>query len=295
MEKIQEYLKGLEIGGESSKSSHTIRLYKKDLNKFQSFFNLQSLTELQALTISDFQRFYQSTNLSGNSLNSLIRSLSAFFKWLAEDEIVSEKYSFFKVRFGGKKLVKVIKKDRVSLTIEESEKLIKAGRDIQERFMLALMIFNGLRRKEICEIKLSDLSGCHVTIHSKGGSIDKVLLNETLCTLLNIYLSQRDSDSEYLFFSTRGEVSKSGELTGTSVNNRVKSAGKRAGIAEDKLKGLTAHSLRRTCGTNMIVQFNLDTAMRVLRHKSIETTRIYDNSKNIIADRALENQITFSI
>jgi integrase/recombinase XerD len=291
MDKIQEYLKGLEIGG---KSIHTIRGYKSSLDKFQEYFKVSTFDDLNNLTTSQIQNFYEDVSKSWkpNTLNALIRNLTAFFKWLKRKKFITGEHPFFMVDFGGKRFVKVPKVKKMILTEEETRNLIKAGATIQDKFMISLMSFTAIRRDEVCKIKISDIEGCKIQINGKGEKQRNVYLDETMCHLLNIYMSQRNTDSEYLFYPTRGESSESGSLTGTTIANRIKSAGERSGIPAEKLAKLTPHRLRGGGLTRLIKLYGVDTARMIAGHSSNKITEIYNEGQDDIVRYALQNQMS---
>ena len=198
---------------------------------------------------------------------------------------ISEDNAFFNVRFGGRKFVKETKKIKPVLTQEESEKIILSARNSQERFMVAMALKTALRRSEIANIKMSDIDGCKIRITSKGGDEYYTHLNTTLCDMLNEYIQDRDTDSEYLFYGIKGVQSADGRITGTSVNNRVRACAKRAGIE----KNITAHRLRATAITNAAVNHGMALAQGLARHKSISTTNIYVNTEEAVKNLLLED------
>ena len=273
MKQITHYIDVLKLG---SKSDNTIRSYTKDLHKLVSYFNIEDASELDKLEVADFHKLYASQNVSPNSLKSLIRNLSAFFSWLAKSKIISKDNAFFQVDFGGSKFPKIIKKKKTILTQEEAEALVNAGRNLQEKFMLRLMITTALRRDEVCNIKMTDIRGCAISIKSKGGDEDdETYLNEQLCQMLQEYLKERNTDSEYLFYGTRGFDGDKGKLTGTSINNRVKACAKLSGIPEEKVKVTSAHRLRAFAITQMYIKKGMEAAQALGRHENQETTKAY--------------------
>jgi integrase/recombinase XerD len=273
MNEFTAYLEALKTG---EKSPHTIRLYTKDLKKFYDFFNIKSVNDINKLAVADFHNFYNSQKISPNSLNGLIRSLNAYFIWLSDSGYISMEHNFFKVRFGKSRFVKVNREKKVVLSSEEENMLIKAGGNLQEKFMIAVMLKTALRRSEITAIKLSDIKGCEILITGKGGDQAYTYLNETLCHMLSMYMTEeRTSNSPYLFYSRHGEKSNNGQLSTVSVNNRVKACAKRSGISEEKIKKLTAHRLRGTAITRIALTEGKHAAQMVARHKSSMTTDLY--------------------
>ncbi len=295
MKEIELYLKALKSG---NKSPNTIVKYSGNLNKFEKYFNLETVDDIKKITVQDYYDFYNAQNFKKeNSTNDLIRSLSAFFSWMEILELISrQENAFRKVRFGGRsKFLKVPDEEIEVLSDGELEKLIKSGRTLQERFMICLMAFNGFRRGTVTEIKLTDIHNCSIDVTGKGKVKRQVSLHETVCAMLSLYLAQRKSDSEYLFFPERGETNDKNQLGGASVNNRIKAAGKRAGFSEDKIKKLHAHLLRHTFGTNIIKEHGIEIAQQALWHKSKMTTVRYDHSGLYLSNQALLNQRNLNV
>ena len=264
---VSAYIAVLKIG---EKSENTIRSYNKDIQKFIAHFEIKDTSEIENISVDKYHNFYGSLGLSNVSLNGLIRNLSAFFAYLKEGKYVSNECPFFSVKFGKTKFVDVKRKFKDILSPDEEELVINAGRNLQEKFMLAMALKTALRRSEIAGIKMSDINGCEITITGKGGDEAKTYLNDRLCAMLQEYvLKERNTDSEYLFYGTRGKQSES--MTGDTVNNRVKDACERAGIT----KKITAHRLRATRITNVAYEHGDRAAQAIARHKSHTTTELY--------------------
>lgn len=276
MKQVEEYIKSLEM---SNKSFNTVRTYKKDIYKFIEFFNIKSVDDIQKLDQSNYRDFISSLSVSPSSINGCIRNLSAFHTWLQDNEYIKDS-SFFKVKFGKSRFVKVEKKLKDVLNDDEIVKIIKSADTLQEKFMIALMVFTAIRRDEVCKIKLSDINNCAIVINGKGSKQRRVFLNEQLCQMLNIYLAERNTECEYLFYWGSKKIS------GVTVNNRVLRAFKNAGIENKKI---TAHRLRATALTNIIREFGILAAQKVAGHSNIMTTRIYDNSGDEVVMNALLN------
>lgn len=90
-----------------------------------------------------------------------------FFAYLKEGKYVSNECPFFSVKFGKTKFVDVKRKFKDILSPDEEELVINAGRNLQEKFMLAMALKTALRRSEIAGIKMSDINGCEITITGK--------------------------------------------------------------------------------------------------------------------------------
>lgn len=275
MKQIDTYLQSIKSEVDNgSKSIHTLNVYEKDLNKFRNHFSLTDIDQLRQLKVDDYKSFYQSQKLSPTSVNGLIRSLSSFHVYLVDAEYIEETHAFFKVKFGKSHFMEVKKKKKVVLTPAEETMLINAGRNLQEMFMLSMMLKTALRRDEICNIKISDIHGCEITITGKGGDQATTYLDNDLCGMMSRYMTiERKTNSEYLFYGTRGE--SSAKMTGTSINNRVRECAKLSGIPEDKIVALTAHRLRGTAITRTVIKKGLFAGQMLARHANSATTQVY--------------------
>lgn len=289
MKQIDTYLESIksEVKNES-KSLHTLNVYTKDLNKFRNYFNLTDVEQLQKLKVDDYKSFYQSQELSPTSINGLIRSLSSFHVYLVDAEYIEETHAFFKVKFGKSHFMEVKKKKKVVLTPVEEVMLINAGRNLQEMLMLSMMLKTALRRNEICNIKVSDIHGCEITITGKGGDQATTYLDNDLCGMMGRYMTiERKTNSEYLFYGTRGESSS--KMTGTSINNRVRECAKLSGIPQEKVEKITSHRLRGTAITRTAIKKGLFAAQMLARHANNSTTQGYiEAGDQVVRDLLLE-------
>lgn len=271
---VQAYIKSLETG---EKSEHTIRAYRNAIEKMLSHFNFKSPIEIEATSSVDWQNFYSQTGLAPKSLNALILRLSVFFTFMEDNGIISKENGFRKVRFGKSKLVKEKKIAKFVLTDEESKKIIMAHPDIQVRFMIALMITTGLRRDEVAQIRVEDVQkDGSIIINGKGGKQRRTYMSPVVHQMYSLYMSQRDTDTPYLFYGTRGETS--GKLTGESINNRVKKAVELSGIDKERNIKITAHRIRATAITNVIRKHGIHAAQKYAGHQNVETTYLYDGT-----------------
>jgi site-specific recombinase XerD len=287
--KINEYVSALKFG---NRSENTIRTYRKDLLKFVDFFSLAEVEDLHNLSGSDYLRFYESvikskTNpngLSSTSLNGLIRSINAFMSYLGEE---FSNNAFFTVKLGAGRYATETHVRRLVLTDEEIEAMIGVAQNLQERLMIKLMSKTAIRRGAIVNIKMTDIEGCRIKIVNKGGDETYVYLNNTLCNMLNEYISkERNTKSEYLFYPTRGE-SETGKLTENSVRNRIHRCALKSGIDPVRANKITPHTLRRTTLTRIAVESGAHAAKQVARHKSITTTMRYIHDDDKVAEQIM--------
>ena len=189
---LEKYLKQVE----SDKSPHTLRSYNNTLIRFCSDFDISSVSQIIKLTSADVQDYLYSLKNGGlnpSSVNSHARNLVAFFSWLKDNGYENDLHV---KRFKQDKTIKDVP------TPDEVKNMI-ANTSGKQKLLITLMAFTGMRREEITNIKLSDISGCFITIHGKGRKERRLALHEDVCKLLNEYLAKRNADIEYLFYSRK--------------------------------------------------------------------------------------------
>ena len=107
---LEQYIEILKLG---EKSPNTIRSYIKDTEKLFNYFNVESVSEFQNISVEKYFEFYKAQNISPNSLNGLILNLTAFFNFLLSSGLIEATCPFFKVKFGKSKFVETKRKRRI--------------------------------------------------------------------------------------------------------------------------------------------------------------------------------------
>jgi len=97
-----------------------------------------------------------------------------------------------------------------------------------------------------------------------------------------LYLAERHSKSEYLFYSSRGD-----KLERSANQKTFKKWAEKAGLSES----YSIHSLRHTHATRLYKASgnNLRMIQKQLGHSNIQTTTVYSDILNEAVDKALKN------
>lgn len=167
------------------------------------------------------------------------------------------------------------------------ENTLKGQRD---RAILATLLYHGLRREELCKLRVRDLQHregvLHLRIEGKGDKIRFVPVAAKAARLVKEYLDTAGHGDDWggpLFRPVKnnstGTLAK--HLNPTSIYREViRRYGKQVGINAE-VHGFCVHSLRATAATNAL-EHNADIAkvQEWLGHANVSTTRLYDKRKN---------------
>jgi site-specific recombinase XerD len=128
------------------------------------------------------------------------------------------------------------------LTQEEVSRLIDSARNLFHYAMLLTMYSAGLRRSELCKLKVSNIDSGRMVIRierGKGGVDREVPLNPKLLTTLREYWRWMRPKT-YLFPGTRNGWRADKPITPKVIWEAVQEAARKAGIQ----KHVTPHTLR---------------------------------------------------
>jgi site-specific recombinase XerD len=149
------------------------------------------------------------------------------------------------------------------LSQEEVARLITSAQNLMHRTMLMTLYATGLRRAELCHLKVSDIDSQRMVIHvrqGKGGRDRDVLLTPKLLETLREYWRWMKPET-YLFPGTVKNWRADVPITAKVVWKAVNEAGKRAGIR----KRVAPHLLRHSFATLQVL----------LGHAKISDTALY--------------------
>ena len=133
------------------------------------------------------------------------------------------------------------------LSQEEVAWLIDSAQNLMHRTMLMMLYATGLRRAELCHLKVSDIDSERMVIHvrqGKGGRDRDVLLSPKLLETLREYWRWMKPKT-YLFPGTVNKWRADVPITEKIVWTAVAESAKHAGIA----KHVAPHTLRHSFGT----------------------------------------------
>ena len=145
---------------------------------------------------------------------------------------------------------------------------------IRDRAMLELFYSTGLRRAELCRLKVADVDSKRMmlrVVQGKGGIDREVPLSQKLLGALREYYRWMRPET-YLFPGTVNNWRADVPITPKVVWKAVNEAGKRADIS----KRVAPHLLRHSFATHMLeAGADLRTIQVLLGHSKLEHTTVY--------------------
>ncbi len=160
------------------------------------------------------------------------------------------------------------------LSQEEVTRLIDSAQNLMHRTMLMMLYATGLRRAELCHLKVSDIDSERMVIHvrqGKGGRDRDVLLTPKLLDTLREYWRWMKPKT-YLFPGTVNNWRADVPITEKIVWKAVAEAAKHAGVS----KHVSPHTLRHSFATHMLeAGADLRTIQVLLGHAKLADTTVY--------------------
>jgi integrase/recombinase XerD len=169
---------------------------------------------------------------------------------------------------------KRLKRLPVVLSQEEVSRLIDCARNLFHRAMLLTMYAAGLRRSELCRLKVSNIDSQRMMLRierSKNGVDRDVPLSSKLLETLREYWRWMRPKT-YLFPGTQNGWRADKPITPKVIWEAVQQAAKRAGIQ----KHVTPHTLRHSYATHLLeAGTDIRTIQMLLGHADLTHTTVY--------------------
>lgn len=275
------------------RNSNTRKAYENDLREFQRFVGITRPEEFRTVTrahVIAWRKVLEQQGCAPTTIQRKLAALSSLFSHLAEQNSVLHN------PVDGVKRPKSNRQEgttpalsdeqaRALLTAPQGDSL-KAKRD---RAILATLAYHGMRREELCKLKVRDLQRrdgvLQFRIEGKGEKVRYVPVGMKALRLLTEYLEAagHKEDLEGPLFRpvqnrVTGELNK--PLHPVSVyQDIVKRYGNEVGITTD-VRGFCVHSLRATAATNALAHgADIAKVQEWLGHADISTTRMYDRRR----------------
>jgi site-specific recombinase XerD len=160
------------------------------------------------------------------------------------------------------------------LSPDEVQRFIASAKNLYHRTMLLTLYGAGLRRSELCHLKVRDIDSQRMVLRveqGKGGRDREVPLSPTLLAALREY-DRWMRPQTYLFPGTQNGWRADRPITTKPVWDAVRLATQKAGID----KRVTPHTLRHTYATHLLeAGADLRTIQLLLGHADLSHPTVY--------------------
>jgi integrase/recombinase XerD len=273
-------------------NARTRRAYQIDLKDFMHFVGILNPSDFRLVTrahLIAWRKDLEQRQLGGATIRRKLAALSSLFEYLCERNAVESNPVKGVKRppvdsYEGKTPALGDHQARALLNAPDSQSL-KGKRD---RAILSTLLYHGLRREELCLLKVRDLTTRrgvqHLRVHGKGGKTRYLPLHPGTAELINDYLEALGAVQEGsapLFRPVINNVHKRTEtaMTADGVYKLLQVYAEKIGLSG--IERLGVHALRATAATNALDhQADIAKVQEWLGHANISTTRLYDRRKH---------------
>lgn len=282
---IEDFLTHLKLN--RNLANNTISAYRTDIKEFAEN------NSLLVATRKDVEQYIAklSKDNAPASICRKIASIKSFYRYMVNQKLSrenpAENVDLPKIP---KRVPTVLNTDQINdmLTSITGNPFVK----VRDKLIINLMVVCGMRKSELLNIKLADVDLNDMSLkirHGKGDKERYCYYNEGIKDMLKNYINKARGissyarTSQYLFVSQCSEQMSSTQLTHI-VDTLLENIGA-------KEKGVSVHTLRRTCATNYYEKgVDIYTIKNILGHESVTTTERYIKA-SIAKQRDAANKI----
>jgi integrase/recombinase XerD len=272
----------------------TRRAYKNDVREFIAYAGLHDYGELRAIArahIINWRRDMEQRALEPATIRRKLSALSSLFDYLCERNAVAGN----PVDGVKRPMANGNEGTTPALGDGQARKLLDAPpadtlKGVRDRAILATLLYHGIRREELCGLRVKDLHSrqgvLHFRIMGKRSKIRFIPVNAAAQRTIEEYLDRAGhrTDADGALFrpvknNRTGRLDR--HLDPASIyRNIVCKYGLETGISGD-VSGLCVHSLRATAATNALShEADIAKVQEWLGHANVSTTRLYDRRKS---------------
>jgi integrase/recombinase XerD len=274
-------------------SANTRRAYRQDVAGFTAFAGIERPLQFREVTrahVIAWRDRLVKEGLANDSIRRKLAALSSLYTYLCDRNAVLHNPVL------GVKRPKSMNREGVTPALgdHQARLLLDAPRldslkGKRDRAILAVLLYHGIRREELCKLKVGDMQQRegvpHLRVEGKGDKVRYLPLHVTAQRLIAAYLAEAGHQDELngaLFRPVKNNTTKTlaKPLHPQSVYNLVKAYAAQVGITE-VVPGVCTHAMRATAATNALLhEADIAKVQEWLGHADISTTRMYDKRHN---------------
>jgi len=256
-------------------SKHTLISYGTDLSQFSSYlkleFEIENIKEVSHQIIRSWISSLLEIGISSRTVNRKITTLKSFYKYLMQEDVISENPTRKIVSpKNSKKLPVFVEKSKMDILLNEIE-FPEGFEGERDKLIIDVFYMTGVRLSELINIKISDIdfSNSQMKVLGKRKKERMIPLTNTLLNQIKIF-SQKKSINLLLFTNFEGLT-----LSPKQVYNLVN---KYIGMVTS-LDKKSPHILRHTFATHMLNNgADINAIKEILGHSNLSATQIYTHN-----------------
>lgn len=271
---FQEFINYLHF--EKRCSEHTITAYQTDLDQFEEFFELKSITEmneLNSLAIRSWVIHLIDSGLTNRSVNRKIATLRTLYKWLRKEGVVKSNPMAKIQGPKNEKRLPVFAKESELDSTKLSEMYNNDFDGIRDSLMLELFYQTGIRLNELINLKETDVNEQQIKVLGKRNKERLIPVSTTLFHQIQDFLNEKRKvvgETKFLIVLKNGN-----KLYPTFVYRKINAYLSQATNLDKK----SPHVLRHTFATHMLNRGSgLETLKDLLGHANLAATQVYTHN-----------------
>ena len=272
----------------------TRRAYQNDVSEFSHFLGLRKPEDFRTVTRShviDWREDLEDRELSPTTIRRKLSALSSLYEYLCEKNAVAGN----PVDGVNRPMANGNQGSTPALSDDQARRLLQAPpedilKGIRDRAILATLLYHGMRREELCGLRVKDIQSRegirHFRVLGKGDKIRYIPLHPLAQRLIENYvlLAGHEQDLSGPLFrpvkNNRTGTLEKGLKTNSIYRNIVRKYGLETGL-NIEVNGLCVHSMRATAATNALShEADIAKVQEWLGHANVSTTRLYDRRKS---------------
>lgn len=261
-------------------SRNTIIAYRKDILNFFNF-SKKPPEQTDKLSVISYMNELKRSGKSTASISRIFSAIRSYFNFLLSIDTIQKNPIL------GVKIPRIEHKEKEWLTNDEILKFIKSiptktKQGTRDRAIIMLMLMNGLRRSEVCDLNLDSIKKVDDTI------VLKIFGKGRKTRIRPLHKQSIRAIKKYIDKNNRNEDEKDSPLFLTRRKRRIQAQDiyriVKKYLAKSRIKKNIYPHMFRSAFASMELEAGvpITSLQEDLGHSSIETTAMYDASKKSI-------------
>jgi integrase/recombinase XerC len=271
---VEHYLQYIEVV--RGYSAHTVKNYRRDLDKlieFCSTYNIDDISRLNASLLRQWVATLSRDKLSATSIQRHLSSTRSLYKFLARSRSdLDDPTAGVKAPRTPRTLPKSLEPDQVNQLLNHPSETALMARDLA---IAELLYSAGLRLSELVGANLNDLDRNEkvITVIGKGQKTRVVPVGGPALTALAEWMKYRPMGKEALGYDSPLFVTQLGKrMSPRAVQDRLRQLAIKHGMTQR----VHPHVLRHAFASHLLESSgDLRAVQELLGHANIATTQIY--------------------